>query len=91
MKLKRNDELPFQVVEQETVVVNPKTREVHVLNATGARIWELLQAEQTLDELCATLEDEFDAAPGALRAQVTAFVSDLGGKDLIGERATRGR
>jgi hypothetical protein len=91
MKLKRNGELPFQTVEEETVVVNPKTREVHVLNTTGARIWDLLATEQTLDELCATLEGEFEAAPGALRDEVTAFVRDLGGKDLISERAARAR
>jgi len=98
MTFKRNDDLPFQTVDEEAVVVNPQTREVHVLNQTGARIWELLRTEHTLDQLVLTLETEFDLDPSrggdgsaAIRREVISFVNDLARRELVTERATSGR
>jgi PqqD family protein of HPr-rel-A system len=85
----RDPALPFQRMDEEAIVVDPRTREVHLLNETGARIWELLATAASIDELVATLADEYEgASPEALRAEVEAFVEELGGKGLL---AARGR
>jgi PqqD family protein of HPr-rel-A system len=85
----RDPTLPFQRLDEEAIVVDPRTREVHLLNETGARIWELLEEESTVDELVEALSDEYEGAtPEALRGQVQAFIADLGGKGLV---APRGR
>jgi PqqD family protein of HPr-rel-A system len=85
----REPTLPFQRLDEEAIVVDPRTREVHLLNETGARIWELLEEESTVDELVEALADEYEgAAPDALRAEVEGFIADLGGKGLV---AARGR
>jgi PqqD family protein of HPr-rel-A system len=85
----REPTLPFQRLDEEAIVVDPRTREVHLLNETGARIWELLEEASTVDELVEALADEYEgAAPDALRAEVEGFIADLGGKGLI---APRGR
>jgi PqqD family protein of HPr-rel-A system len=87
---RRTATLPYQRMDEETIVVDPKTREVHLLNETGARIWELLEAARSVDDLCAALEDEYEGAPaGALRTEVEAFVADLDGKGLLASE--RGR
>ena len=39
MTYQRDPGLPFQTLEEETIVVDPKTREVHLLNDTAARVW----------------------------------------------------
>jgi PqqD family protein of HPr-rel-A system len=70
-------------MEEEAIVVNPRTREVHLLNETAARIWELLETPRSIDDLCTVLGDEFDAEPAVLRAAVEGFVSDLSGKGLL--------
>ena len=57
MTLRRDPGLPFQKLDEETVVVDPRTREVHLLNETAARIWELLAAPSSVDELAAKLGD----------------------------------
>jgi PqqD family protein of HPr-rel-A system len=81
---RRDAALPFQRMDEEALVVDPRTREVHLLNETGARIWELLETARTVDELVATLADEYEGAPPeALRREVETFVSDLGGKGLV--------
>ena len=86
---RRDAALPFQRMAEEAIVVDPRTREVHLLNETAARIWELLETPRSTEELVAALSDEYEAEPAALRREVEAFVIDLGGKGLVA--AVRGR
>lgn len=81
--LRRVSSLPFQKLNDEVLVVDPKTREVHLLNATATRIWDLLEIPHTPDELLATLSMEFDAPADALRADVEALLGELGQKGLV--------
>jgi PqqD family protein of HPr-rel-A system len=80
---RRDVELPFQRLDDETIVVNPRSRQVHLLNETAGRIWELLSAPLSLDELTATLADEYDANPGELRAEITDCLAGLSDNKLI--------
>lgn len=75
--------LPFQKLDQEVLVVDPKTREVHLLNATASRVWDLLETPRTRDDLVALLGNEFDAPAEALGADVDALLDELGAKGLI--------
>ena len=79
---RRDPALPFQTLEDEVIVVDPKTREVHLLNETAARIWTLLADPRSVSELVAALQDEYDAEAAALRAEVAAFVDDMSRKGL---------
>jgi len=81
--IRRIGSLPFQKMNDETLVVDPKTREVHLLNATASRVWELLATPQTLGDLVGSLGREFDAPAETLRADVTALLHELSGKGLI--------
>lgn len=81
--IRRIGSLPFQKMNEETLVVDPKTREVHLLNPTASRVWELLAKPQTIGDLVGSLGREFDAPADMLRADVTALVNELAGKGLI--------
>ncbi|HSZ83875.1 MAG TPA: HPr-rel-A system PqqD family peptide chaperone [Polyangia bacterium] len=84
---RRDPALPYQRMDEEAIVVDPRTRQVHLLNETAARIWELLATASSVDDLVATLADEYEgASPDALRAEVETFVSELGGKGLLTPR-----
>jgi PqqD family protein of HPr-rel-A system len=86
---RRDAALPFQRMDEETIVVDPKSREVHLLNETAARIWELLGTASSVDDLVATLAEEYEgASPEDLRREVQAFLDDLGSKGLA---ASKGR
>ena len=78
-----DDEVTFQKLEDSTVLVHLTTGRIHHTNATGSRIWELLQAGQSLAEILKTLETEFDAAPGGLRADLEGFVEQLSKENMI--------
>ena len=86
---RREDALPFQRLDEETIVVDPRSREVHLLNETAARIWDLLETASSVDQLVEALGEEYEGAtPEQLRHEVEAFLGDLGGKGLL---ASRGR
>jgi PqqD family protein of HPr-rel-A system len=85
--LRRVSSLPFQKLNDETLVVDPRTRQVHLLNPTATRVWELLEAPRTPDALLGLLTEEFEAGADALRADVEALLADLSAKGLIGADA----
>ncbi len=47
------------------------------LSDVGARVWELIEAPQSLDEVCARLVQEFDVTPEVCRAEVEGFLNEL--------------
>lgn len=83
MTWRRDPAVPFQRLEEDTIVVDPRTREVHLLNDTAGRIWELLGAKTTVEELASSLGDEYDAPPEELREAVVVLLEDLRGKGLV--------
>ena len=81
---RRDPTLPFQRMDEDAIVVDPRTREVHLLNETAARIWELLETATSVGELTELLAEEYEGAtPEALRGEVEACLGDLGGKGLL--------
>jgi PqqD family protein of HPr-rel-A system len=85
--LRRVSSLPFQKLHEEVLVVDPRTRQVHLLNTTATRIWDLLETPHTPDELLAVLTEEFDAPPELLKGDVEALLSELAAKGLVGDDA----
>jgi len=80
---RRIAELPFRQLGEETVVINTQTREVHVLNGTGSRIWALLSPPLSLTQLVRVLGEEFALDPASAESEVAAFVGDLVAKGLV--------
>ena len=80
---RRVEELPFRTLGEETVVVNTRTREVHVLNGTGSRIWNLLSPPLSLTALVRALESEFELDPTGAEGEVAMFMGDLVDKGLV--------
>lgn len=57
------------------------------LNRTGARVWELLQEVETLDDLCVELREDFPDAPnGQLRKDVVELLDELEELGLLAAR-----
>ena len=82
----RDPALPFQAMDDEIVVVDPGTRQVHLLNATAARVWMLLGTARSLPALLAALEMEFEGAPAELRTEVEALLGEMRDKRLCAAR-----
>lgn len=83
MTYAREPGVPHQKLDEETIVVDPRTREVHLFNETAARIWELLAAPRTLDDLADTLAGEYDAPAEEVRASVEETLVLMRDKGLL--------
>ena len=83
-RYRRDDRLPSQELEGQTVVLVPVRRELHeVGEESGNFIWGLLSRERTVPELVAALCGEFDVDPEVAEADVREFVDLLEGKGLV--------
>ena len=59
--LRRRAETVTEVLDGEAVVLEERSRTVHVLSPTATAIWENLDGEMSLEELAAALSDAFGA------------------------------
>lgn len=82
---RRIERLPFRQLDRQTVIINPRSREVHVLSGAGSSIWALLDRPRSVVQIVAELEREgpFDVDSAAVAADVAAFVADLADKGLV--------
>lgn len=64
-------------------MLDPRLSRYYGLDRIGHRIWDLLERPQSVSELCAVLEGEFDIATEACRADVCAFLQQLQEAELL--------
>jgi len=70
-------------VGQGAVLVHLPTNRIFELNATGARIWELIVAQEDRDGIVRSLSTEFDVAPGQAREELARLVDALHREGLL--------
>ena len=78
------DSLPRQApnvvsrqIDDEAVLVHPLQGKVRVLNAVGARVWELADGQRTVAEIAQTITTEYDVELPRAQADVLAFCDVL--------------
>lgn len=80
---RRVADLPFQRLDEETVIVNPAQREVYLLNESASRVWELCASPRTIEDLVAGLDEEYDVSSEVLREAVSNVLVGLLNKRLV--------
>jgi Coenzyme PQQ synthesis protein D (PqqD) len=80
---RRDPELPFQKLEEETIVVDPRRREVHLLNDTAAHVWELLATSRSIDDLVEALGEVYDAPADEVQPAVAELLRAFEDKGLL--------
>lgn len=79
---RRNDDLAFQGLLDQVVIVDARTRQVHVLNGTASRIWSLLEHETSAADLARALGQEYVVEAADAQAEVESFLRELEEKGL---------
>ena len=79
----RRPEIPWRVIEEEAVVVNPRTGLVYPLNPVGTRCWELADGSRTLSDIVEVICEEFEAPRESIERDVEAFILGMQEKQLI--------
>ena len=73
----------FQKVGEEVVLLSLDSGVYFGLDPVGARIWELIAAQKNLDEVAATIAEEYDAAREQIDTDLESLVRELQEKQLI--------
>lgn len=77
MIIRKSDGWLTAMVGNELVMMSVEQGSYIALNEVGSRIWTLIDAPQSLDEICGTLEREFEVEPAVCRVEAEAFVNTL--------------
>ena len=63
-------------VDNEIVILNMKGNNYISLDAIGRRIWEIIEAPVTVDDLCGRLGQEFEGTQEQIVADVLPFLEE---------------
>jgi hypothetical protein len=74
------------VVDDDLVMLDPRSGTYLGFDGIGRRIWELLDGRRAIQEVCEVLVTEYDAEPATCQADVVAFLTDLVDADLVVHR-----
>ncbi|MBF0406255.1 MAG: PqqD family protein [Candidatus Riflebacteria bacterium] len=83
VKIKSSDELISTPVKDELVMMNVETGKYFGLNHVATTVWQNLQNEISVADLCEKVCSEFEVSPEVCRSEVMAFLETLHQKDLI--------
>lgn len=70
-------QVPWRVIDAETLVVDVKSGLLYPLNSVGTRIWELCDGRRTVEEIVQIIAAEFDAELATIREDTSQFVQEL--------------
>ena len=82
-RIERTQSVLFSDLEGSTVMMDIDSGNYYELDKTSARIWSLLEAPQTLAELCRSLEREFEVDDETCRGDTSAFLLKLSELGLV--------
>ncbi len=69
----------------EAVLLNLKNSTYFGLNEVGVRVWELLEAKHSRDEILSSLLEEYDVDAATLKNDLDRLFADLSSAGLVGE------
>jgi hypothetical protein len=67
----------------EQVILELKSGTYYGLQDVGYRIWQLLEDQRSLAEICGVLVREYDVSPEQCRQEVSAFLDELVSAGLV--------
>jgi len=75
--------ISYAALEDAAVLLNIKTNRYFELNEIGKRIWELLGEQNSLLEVCRTLENEYEVEAAQLERDALELLNQLVENGLV--------
>lgn len=82
-KVKISDDVLFQEVAGDTVLLNMESEYYFGLNATGTRVWELLSQDESPESVFQVLKQEYKTDETQLRTDLAQLIAHLAAKNLV--------
>lgn len=77
MAVYKRKDIPWRLIEDKALVVNPETSLIYPFNAVASRVWELLDGTRSVSDLAAIIVQEFDTDEKTALGDVEDFIRDL--------------
>ena len=84
-----SDDVVAREIEGEIIIVplvagiGDADDELYTLNPTAHDLWRRLDGRATLGEVAASLEEEYDAPPGEIQADVLGFAAEMTRRGIL--------
>jgi trimethylamine:corrinoid methyltransferase-like protein len=75
--VKRGEDTPWNIVDDEVVLLNLDSGHYYSLNESGRRVWELLDGENTIPEIINTICEEFDVEQQEAAKDINTLIDEL--------------
>ena len=82
-RIRQNHNIAWRDLEGESVLIDPTSGTVFVLNEVGSRIWKLLESPTTANELEQKVAADHDHPAELVRKDVAEFLDTLSHRRLI--------
>lgn len=82
-KIVRTNRALVSSIEDELVMFDAEAGQYYGLNNVATAIWNHLETEKTVDQLCQSLTKEFEISLDECRKEMIEFLPDLEKKGLI--------
>lgn len=82
-KVKISDDVLFQEIDNEYVLLNMKTELYFGLNDIGAKVWQLISQDSATDTLIEKILLEYDVAPDTVASDIAQLLDELNKEELI--------
>ncbi|HBX69664.1 MAG TPA: hypothetical protein DEH25_09875 [Chloroflexi bacterium] len=79
----KNPNILGRVVDNEAVLVTPEASKVTVLNEVGATIWDLIDGQRDVRQICAEICAQYQAEPQVVETEALGFLGNLLKRNII--------
>ena len=79
----KNKDFPWQTMNNETIIVDPKGQSSFELNEVGTFIWKNLDGKNSIHQIADLLCGEYDVSSEAVTADLVSVVDELERNSLI--------
>ena len=83
LKIKRNENAIWRLIDDEIVVLLPEGAQLHALKGCGSRIWELIEGDTSVSKIVQNICDEYEVEPPRAREEIIDFFHKLEALKLI--------
>jgi hypothetical protein len=83
--LKKATDAPWNVIDEEAVLLNLDSGHYYILNETGCRIWELLDGESTVANIAGHIAEEFEVTEEVAVCDTARILEELLNEKLVEE------
>lgn len=75
--IKKGEDTPWNIVDDEVVLLNLDSGHYYSLNESGRRIWELLDGKNTIPDIVTIICNEFEIGQKEAAEDINTLIDEL--------------